>query len=323
MTTTAITVISAHSSTAILGFDTSILAGQVAPSSMRLYAQDLAAYLQFAEYSADVALRPSTLARWRNHLVQNTTQSASTINRRLSGVKSTFKWAAEVEEGCISARLAEEFAQVRGVKAKALKERQPEDNRTWMEPAEIRKIASAPDATRLSGKMHRALLFTLASSACRISDVCGLTQSQIALAADDKGCPGWCLMVTGKNETKPEARPITQEAHGYIQEWLAARAAAGVTSEYVFTAFAGRGDSRLSDKPLSTAGAWQMVQRYAAQVGLVHIKPHDFRRSAGTAVHEKYGLLAAQKLLGHKDSNTTARHYIKPKKLINVTEGLF
>ena len=40
MTTAAITVISAHSSTAILGFDTSILAGQVAPSSMRLYAQD-------------------------------------------------------------------------------------------------------------------------------------------------------------------------------------------------------------------------------------------------------------------------------------------
>lgn len=332
MTTTAITVISAHSSTAILGFDTSILAGQLAPSSMRMYAQDLALYLQFAGYSAELALRPATLARWRTDLANNTIQSASTINRRLSGVKSIFKWAAEQEQGYISAQLAEEFSLVQGVKAKALKEKRKTQgvetspgrphNRTKMEPAEIRKITAAPDATRLSGKMHRALLSTLASSGCRISEVCTLTQKQITKGVDPSGKVAYSLRIMGKGESEFDDRPLSVESYGLIQEWLAARAAAGVTSEYVFTAFAGRGDSRLTDKPLSTAGAWQLVQRYADQVGLSHIKPHDFRRFVGTQLAKK-NIRQAQKALGHKRLETTARNYVLDELELGLTDNLY
>ena len=330
MTTTAITVISAHSSTAILGFDTSILAGELAPSSIRMYTQDSATYLQFAGYSATMALRPSTLARWRTELVNNTIQSASTINRRLSGVKSTFKWAAE--QGYISAQVAEEFARVQGVKAKTLIEKRKAQgvetspgrphNRTKMEPADMRKITTAPDATRLSGKMHRALLFTLASSACRISEVCTLTQGQITKGVGTSGKVGYMLSIMGKGQDEPRDALLSPEAYGYIQEWLTARVAAGVDVPSIFTGFEGRGDKRLTDKPLSTAGAWQMVQRYAAQVGLTHIKPHDFRRFVGT-IHAKKNIRTAQKILGHKRIETTAKHYALDELELGLTDDMF
>ena len=320
MTTSAITVISAHSSTAIVGFDTSILAGQVAPSSMRMYAQDFALYLQFAGYSAELALRPSTLARWRAELAGNATQSASTINRRLSGVKRLVREAAV--QAFIPAHLAEDFAQVRGVRKEALKDREREHARVWMKPAQVRKIAESPNAATLSGVMHRALLATLAGSGLRISEAVTLTTGQIKPAVDDDGRPGWNVMIRGKNDKDAKPRPLSADAYGLIQEWLVARAAAGVDVPVIFTGSKGRGDSRLTDKAISPAAAWQMVRRYATAAGVEHIKPHDFRRFVGSEICKKKGQLAAQRALGHKRGETTAL-YIEPTAPTGLTDNLY
>jgi hypothetical protein len=55
----------------LLAFDTSILAGQLSPSSVR-------AYLSFAGGAAE-ALIPSTLARWRTYLANEIELSPNTI----------------------------------------------------------------------------------------------------------------------------------------------------------------------------------------------------------------------------------------------------
>ncbi len=47
----------------------------------------------------------------------------------------------------------------------------------------------------------------------------------------------------------------------------------------------------------------------AGQVELSHIKPHDFRRFVGTQL-AKHDIRKAQKALGHKRIDTTARHYV-------------
>ena len=62
-----------------LGFDTSILAGSLAASSMETYRKDFRAYLQFAG-SAEQALKAETLALWRTHLATNTTLSPNTVS---------------------------------------------------------------------------------------------------------------------------------------------------------------------------------------------------------------------------------------------------
>ncbi len=69
--------------------------------------------------------------------------------------------------------------------------------------------------------------------------------------------------------------------------------------------------------PLSTVNVWCTVQGYADQVGLSHIKPHDFRRFVGTQL-AKRDSRAAQKALGHTRIDTTAQHYV----LDELEEGL-
>ena len=77
----------------IVPFDTSILAGQLAPSSIDKYRRDFAAYLRFAGSPA-AALDPASLGRWRAVLAADTSLSPNTINRMLSAVKRLIKEAA-------------------------------------------------------------------------------------------------------------------------------------------------------------------------------------------------------------------------------------
>ncbi len=100
--------------------DAAILAGQVAPSSVRMYRRDFAAYATFAG-SAELAKDPITLARWRAHLAGETKLSPNTINRMLAAVKRIMAEAGQ--QGYISSDNAGQFADVPGVRTVAMKDR--------------------------------------------------------------------------------------------------------------------------------------------------------------------------------------------------------
>jgi len=304
---------------AALGFDATILAGSVTESTQRMYARDFRAYLAFAG-SVGAAMLPETLAQWRAHLATATTNSPNTINRMISAVKRLIREAAV--QGYTSHETAAAFEQVAGVKVKALKERQKSHARTAISPEQMRAICNAPSATSLAGKMHRALLATLAGSGCRISEVVSLTPDQIEYGTDDDGRSGWYLLVMGKNETEPGKRPLSAEAHRLIQQWLAARAAAGVHSRHIFTGFSGRGSRGPRTTPINPVSAWELVQRYAEAAGVPNVKPHDFRRFVGTRL-AKEDIRLAQKALGHKRIETTARHYVMDDLPLGKTDSLY
>ncbi len=149
-----------------------------------------------------------------------------------------------------------------------------------------------------------------------------LTPAQIDFGVDDEGRTGWYVWVTGKNETEAGKRPLSAEAHRLIQSWLGARAQVGVESDYIFTGFSGRGSRGPRTAPIRAGSAWELVQRYAAAVGLAHIKPHDFRRFVGTRL-AKQDIRLAQKALGHKRIETTARHYVMDDLPLGRTDGLY
>lgn len=302
-----------------LGFDTSILAGQLAPSSIATYTKDFRSYLSFAG-SAERALQAETLAQWRSSLATSTSHSPNTINRMIAAVKRLVAEAAE--QGYCSREVALAFRSISGVKVKALKERQKAHARTAISPEDMRRLCSAPSAATLPGKMHRALLATLASSGCRISEVVSLTTAQIHFGQDASERSGHYLEVMGKNQTETRRAPISPEAHHLISQWLAARSAAGIVSDHIFTSFGGRGGRNPSTSPISTVGAWQMVQRYAKACELEHVKPHDFRRFVGTRL-AKDNIRAAQKVLGHKRLETTAAHYVLDDTPLGLTDSLY
>lgn len=298
-------------------FDPSLLAGQVRPSTIGMYKKAFKAYVTYAgDWGA--ALDPATLARWRTEL-SNQKLSPNSINRMLSSVRAVMKSAAE--QGHIPSDLAQQFDSVRGVKVAAMKDKLKDHARTRISPADMRRLCEAPDPNTLVGKLHRALLLTMASSGARISEVVTLKLTQIEQRTQGNKT-GFVILVSGKTDAGTREAPLSTEAHEAIQTWIAARAAVGVPSEWVFTGFSGRGGRSPRTEHITTEAGWQTVKRYAKSCGLDFVRPHDFRRFVGTNL-AKVDARQAQKALGHKDINTTYRHYVLDEMEVGLTDGLF
>lgn len=307
----------ATTSTSILAvpaIDPSILAGQVRPSTIAMYQKAWSDYTAFAG-DWTTATQPETLARWRT-ILADTDKSPNTINRMLSSVRAVMKEAET--QGYLPKGTAEQFDHVRGVKVAAMRDKLKADARTRIVPADMRRLCDAPDTSTLAGKMHRALLLTMASSGLRISEVIGLTPGQIKEKRQGKK-NGYVVYVVGKTDTEAREAPISIEAYQAIQAWLSARP---VASGWIFTSFTGRGDREPQAQHISAVGAWKLIKRYARTCELEGIKPHDFRRFVGTSL-AKSDPRQAQKVLGHKDINTTYKHYVLDELEVGLTDSLF
>ncbi len=310
-------------------FDTSILAGTKSPNSISQYRMHFAAYCSFAG-DWQTALQAPTLARWRQYLYETgytlkdgsqRSYSVSAINQRLAAIRGVMAEAAQ--QGYISHEAAQQFRHVKGLKLVANKDRKRATARTAITPAQMRAIVDQPDTSTLAGKMHRALLLTLAGSGLRITEAISLRSDQIRWDTnEDTGESGWVVDVAGKNKETEEPRALSTEAYQAVQAWLAARGAASVDSPYIYTSFGGRGDRNPSTKPIDRVSAWAMVVRYATKAGVPNVKPHDFRRFVGTRLARK-DIRLAQKQLGHKRLETTAAHYVLDGAPVGATEGLF
>lgn len=297
-------------SESIAPFDASILAGQLAPSSIAMYERDFRAYLEYAGNFED-AIDPATLARWRTHLAQATTMSPNTINRMISGVKRLMREAAV--QGFVAGETAGRFDQIAGVKTAALKDRIKQNARVRIAPTQMREMCDAPEQERLIGLRDAALLATLASSGLRVSELAGLTLERMTPKGNS-----YVVTVRGKNDVEYREAPLSREAWAHIQAWLVAR---GVASQYVFTSFDGRG-FRASARPMSAVAIWKAVRKYALENGMADVKPHDFRRFVGTQLARK-DIRKAQRALGHKRLETTARHYVLDELEPGLTDDLY
>jgi integrase len=287
-----------------------ILAGQLAPSSIAMYERDFRAYMAFAG-SLVAAIDAATLARWRTHLAQETAMSPNTINRMLSAIKRLMREAAL--QGYVANEVAQAFALVPGVKVVALKERTKQNARVRIDPVDMRRLCELPDLATLIGVRDNALLATLASGALRVGELASLTQQQIRRKGN-----GYVVMIRGKNDVEYREAPLSREAYGHIRAWLETRP---VVSDFIFTAFDGRGE-RATERPLSAVAVWQIVRKYSLEAGLPDVKPHDFRRFVGTQLARK-DIRLAQKALGHKRLETTARHYVLDELEPGMTDDLY
>ena len=290
-----------------------LLAGHLAPASLVAYGRDLAAYARFCA-DGRVPLAAPSLWAWRTALAQDTRLSPHTINRRLAAVKRLV--AEATLQGRVEAATGEAFARVPGVKVPALKARLKPTTRTRLTPGQMRRLCDAPATTRLIGWRDRALLHTLASSGCRVSEVVSLTSAQVVLRQGS-----FFVSVLGKNQLTPRKAPLSHEAYAAMEAWLARRP---VASAYLFTSFGGKGH-RPTPRPLHISAAWRVVRKYGRQIGLQEgLTVHTFRKFVGTQVAAKHGLRAAQLTLGHKRLETTARFYVLDDELAGgLTDHLY
>jgi integrase/recombinase XerD len=288
-----------------------LLAGQLTASSIAMYRRDVKAYADFAQSRDLQQFNPQTLITWRDHLATNTTMSPNTINRMMSAVRRVVKEAAGRQK--IPGELAMGFSNVSGVAMKALKERLKIHSRTRIAPEDMRRLCESPDTTKLIGKRDAALLATLASSGVRASELATLRYEQI-----EKQGQGFILKVQGKTDIGFRDAYLSVEAKELIDAWLGARP---MISPYVFTSFNTRGAIPYPD-PISKTAVWLIVQKYARLGDLTSIKPHDFRRFVGTQL-AKDDIRKAQRAMGHKSIETTARHYVLDELTPGLTDHLY
>jgi integrase/recombinase XerD len=289
------------------------LHGRLAASSLYQYTRIGLVYLTFCKGDATVARDPASLRQWRQEMVRATGFSPCTINQRLAAVKTLVRASARC--GALPASVHADFDLVEKVSRSAMRARMKR-TRNRLEPEEVRRLCRAPDPTTFKGLRDRALLLTLATSGCRIGEVCTLTRPQIQRQGERL-----VIEVLGKGQERARLAPLSEEALLWIERWLAARSRF-LESPWIFTRF-WHGLGIPTGKRLTRQGAYKVIKRYAEGVGLPYIMPHDFRKFVGTQIADRFDLRQAQHVLGHKLLSTTEQDYVLDQLLAKVTDDLF
>ncbi|GEM_PF-555571 len=309
------------------------LEGEKSENTRLLYLRYFGEYAHFAG-TVDALWKPATLERWKAYQFKTgytvagsrKPYTVNALNSKLAAVRSVVNQFEK--KGHLPAGTHDLFRkQVDNYKLKANKERRKPNARVRIQPEEMDALCSAPGkfANGHGAKlMHTALLRTLRHTGARISEVVNLKRSDMEEYTNEKGALGWTVFFMGKNETEPARVELGSKAKRAIDAWLKHREdVLGVTSEFVFTGFRGRGDREPSDKPISRMSAWELVKRYTDKVAAAYeqdgqaataarlrtVKPHDFRRYTATELLKAHGLRRAQQQTRHKSADTLLKHY--------------
>jgi integrase/recombinase XerD len=160
--------------------------------------------------------------------------------------------------------------------------------------AEVEALLNAPNVTVALGLRDRAMLELLYASGLRVSELVGITVTEISTQDG-------VVRVTGKG-SKTRLVPMGEEA----ADWIA---------QYMKTARLELLQKRLCDALFVTNRAdgmtrqafWYLIKRYALQAGIIkHISPHVLRHAFAThLLNHGADLRVVQMLLGHSDISTT------------------
>lgn len=160
--------------------------------------------------------------------------------------------------------------------------------------SQVEDLLAAPDISSPLGMRDRAMLELLYASGLRVSELVGLSGSQLNLQQG-------LVKVMGKG-SKERLVPLGEEALSWMQRYM--REARGLIlggrqSEALFPSKRGTAISRQA--------FWQLIKRYAQIAGIDSaLSPHTLRHAFAThLLNHGADLRVVQMLLGHSSLSTT------------------
>ncbi|WP_339377877.1 tyrosine-type recombinase/integrase [Merismopedia glauca] len=231
--------------------------------------------------------------------------SPSTINRRISAIKSLVTYAYNCGK-C-------EYV-LDNVKSLAI---EPYRDTSGVSLAQFKQILAAIDETSLKGKRDRAILLLLWGNALRRSELAGCNIADFD--PDSK-----TLRIKGKGRSQHEIVSLGTSARAAIQYWLIARGEINPTSALFCSVNPGYKDGRLCTQAIADI----VISRSKAAGVNKKMSPHRIRHSSITAALDATNgnVREVQKLSRHKnvqtllvydDNRTNAQ-----AKVTNILDGL-
>ena len=159
---------------------------------------------------------------------------------------------------------------------------------------QVEKLLLSPDVSTPLGLRDRAMLETLYATGLRVSELVGLTLSQVSLTQG-------VVRVIGKGD-KERLVPLGEEAVSWINRYLAEGRPTLVkrrSTDAVFTTARGG--------PMTRQAFWHNLKRHARIGGIQTVlSPHTLRHAFAThLLNHGADLRVVQMLLGHADLSTT------------------
>lgn len=252
-------------------------------NSLAGYRQDLA---QFAEWLLAVGVDlvgcdRVVLQRWLARLLEQGLHARS-VARKLSALRSFYRWA-----------LAERLLAVDPTLLIA----RPKLGRPLpgsLTEADVEALLAAADVTSALGLRDRAMLEVLYAAGLRVSELVGLTLSQLNLRQG-------LVRVIGKGD-KERLVPIGEEAQHWLERYLRDSRPLLLGERSADTVFPSQ-----RGRTMTRQTFWHRIKQLALIAGVQKpLSPHTLRHAFAThLLNHGADLRVVQLLLGHSDLSTT------------------
>ena len=268
---------------------------QASPSTIAAYRDTWRLLLGYC--SARTGKQPSDLqitdldapliAAFLDHLEQDRGNSARTRNARLAAIHSLFGYAALQHP-----EHAELIARVLAIPPK----RYDKALVTWLTEDELDALLAAPDKTTRAGRRDHAMILLAAQTGLRISELTGLTRSDVRLGA------GPHVSCHGKGR-KQRITPLTKTTVTVLRAWLAERHA-----QPGQPLFPNRTGGRLSRDAVERRLASHLATatKHCPSLKTKNVTAHTLRHTAAMRLlHAGVDTSVIALWLGHEQADTT------------------
>jgi site-specific recombinase XerD len=263
------------------------------PRTKRTYAAALSEFFDWYEVQGRPALTKATVQAYRTTLMERGL-APSTINVKLAAIRKLVSEAAD--NGALDQVHANGIKAVKGVKSEGVRAG------NWLTKDQAQALLNAPDSTTLKGLRDRAILAVLLLAGLRRQEAADLKFDHLQMRENR---PVIVDMVGKRGKVR--SVPVKPVVKTVIDEWAQA---AGIAEGYVFRPMR-KGDHIALDYEarISDQAVWRVVEKYAAELGLENIAPHDLRRTYAKLAHKGGAAIEQISLnLGHANIQTTEKY---------------
>lgn len=235
------------------------------------YRMDLEKFGEFVNKPAVMITTPDV----RAYLTSFETNKASTINKKLSVIKTFMAW------------MVDEEMLLKNVTNKIKPIRQPKRLPKSLTETELETLRDSCERPR-----ERALVEVLYSTGCRVSEL-------INMKVDDVNWSSGALSVIGKGD-KERVVYLNDRAKYYLKIYLDYRKLEDDDCEFLFTTV------RRPYRKMSPSTIQDELNRIGERGGLEGVHPHRLRHTMATlSMNKGIQLGDLQQLLGHSNPSTT------------------